>query len=55
MRNVCRYYAAVDARKERTSKHAQSFGAKSTSQSTTASQVIHGSPLNPQESEFFPQ
>uniref|UniRef100_A0A3Q3WN29 Uncharacterized protein n=1 Tax=Mola mola TaxID=94237 RepID=A0A3Q3WN29_MOLML len=32
------YYAAVDAKKERTSKHAQSFGAKTTSQNTTASQ-----------------
>ncbi|XP_068603246.1 superkiller complex protein 2 [Brachionichthys hirsutus] len=32
------YYAAVDAKKERTSKHAQSFGTKSTSQNTTASQ-----------------
>ncbi|XP_029700666.1 superkiller complex protein 2 [Takifugu rubripes] len=32
------YYAAVDARKERTSKHAQSFGAKTSSQNTTASQ-----------------
>ncbi|XP_037548858.1 helicase SKI2W [Nematolebias whitei] len=32
------YYAAVDAKKERTSKHAQSFGAKNTSQNTSASQ-----------------
>ncbi|XP_068188330.1 superkiller complex protein 2 [Antennarius striatus] len=32
------YYAAVDAKKERTSKYSQSFGTKSTSQSTTASQ-----------------
>ncbi|KAJ8373170.1 hypothetical protein AAFF_G00270760 [Aldrovandia affinis] len=32
------YYAAVDAKKERTSKHAQSFGAKGSSHSTTASQ-----------------
>uniref|UniRef100_A0A8C9TU69 SKI2 subunit of superkiller complex n=1 Tax=Scleropages formosus TaxID=113540 RepID=A0A8C9TU69_SCLFO len=32
------YYAAVEAKKERTSKHAQSFGAKSSSQNTTASQ-----------------
>ncbi|XP_040044192.1 superkiller complex protein 2 isoform X2 [Gasterosteus aculeatus] len=32
------YYAAVDAKKERTSKHAQSFGTKSTSHNTTASQ-----------------
>ncbi|RVE67202.1 hypothetical protein OJAV_G00114450 [Oryzias javanicus] len=32
------YYAAVDAKKERTSKHAQTFGAKNTSQNTTASQ-----------------
>ncbi|XP_035476382.1 helicase SKI2W [Scophthalmus maximus] len=32
------YYAAVDAKKERTSKHAQSFGSKNTSQNTTASQ-----------------
>uniref|UniRef100_A0A3P8VTK8 SKI2 subunit of superkiller complex n=1 Tax=Cynoglossus semilaevis TaxID=244447 RepID=A0A3P8VTK8_CYNSE len=32
------YYAAVDAKKERTSKHAQSFGAKNTSHNTTASQ-----------------
>uniref|UniRef100_A0A3Q2W9C4 SKI2 subunit of superkiller complex n=1 Tax=Haplochromis burtoni TaxID=8153 RepID=A0A3Q2W9C4_HAPBU len=29
------YYAAVDAKKERTSKHAQSFGTKNTSQNTT--------------------
>uniref|UniRef100_A0A8D3BET5 SKI2 subunit of superkiller complex n=1 Tax=Scophthalmus maximus TaxID=52904 RepID=A0A8D3BET5_SCOMX len=29
------YYAAVDAKKERTSKHAQSFGSKNTSQNTT--------------------
>lgn len=34
-----RYYAAADAKKERTSKHAQSFGTKNTSQNTTASQV----------------
>ena len=34
-----RYYAAVDAKKERTSKHAQSFGTKSTSHNTSASQV----------------
>ncbi|KAF3707271.1 Helicase SKI2W [Channa argus] len=32
------YYAAVEAKKERTSKHAQSFGTKNTSQNTTASQ-----------------
>ncbi|XP_059206535.1 helicase SKI2W [Centropristis striata] len=32
------YYAAVDAKKERTSKHAQSFGTKGTSHNTTASQ-----------------
>ncbi|KAM9838391.1 superkiller complex protein 2 [Aulostomus maculatus] len=32
------YYAAVDAKKERTSKHAQSFGTKNTSHNTTASQ-----------------
>uniref|UniRef100_UPI0037E9738F superkiller complex protein 2 n=1 Tax=Semicossyphus pulcher TaxID=241346 RepID=UPI0037E9738F len=32
------FYAAVDAKKDRTSKHAQSFGAKSTSHNTTASQ-----------------
>ncbi|XP_077599732.1 superkiller complex protein 2 [Stigmatopora nigra] len=32
------YYAAVDAKKERTSKYAQSFGTKKTSQNTTASQ-----------------
>ncbi|XP_036411307.1 helicase SKI2W [Megalops cyprinoides] len=32
------YYAAVEAKKERTSKHAQSFGAKGSSQSTTATQ-----------------
>nr|XP_061808653.1 superkiller complex protein 2-like [Nerophis lumbriciformis] len=32
------YYAAVDAKKERTSKYAQSFGTKNTSQNTTASQ-----------------
>lgn len=36
---VFRYYAAVDAKKERTSKHAQSFGTKNASQNTTASQV----------------
>uniref|UniRef100_A0AAQ5YGP3 SKI2 homolog, superkiller viralicidic activity 2-like n=2 Tax=Amphiprion ocellaris TaxID=80972 RepID=A0AAQ5YGP3_AMPOC len=29
------YYAAVDAKKERTSKHAQSFGTKNTSQNTS--------------------
>lgn len=33
------YYAAVEAKKERTSKHAQSFGTKSVSHNTTASQV----------------
>lgn len=32
------YYAAVEAKKERTGKHAQSFGTKNTSQNTTASQ-----------------
>uniref|UniRef100_A0A1A7XKA4 Superkiller viralicidic activity 2 (S. cerevisiae homolog)-like n=1 Tax=Iconisemion striatum TaxID=60296 RepID=A0A1A7XKA4_9TELE len=32
------YYTAVDAKKERTSKHAQSFGAKSSSKATSASQ-----------------
>nr|XP_057902424.1 helicase SKI2W [Doryrhamphus excisus] len=32
------YYAAVDAKKERTSKYAQSFGTKNTSQNTSASQ-----------------
>ncbi|KAI1902399.1 hypothetical protein AGOR_G00044360 [Albula goreensis] len=32
------YYAAVDAKKERTSKHAQSFGAKGPTHNTTASQ-----------------
>ncbi|CAF92300.1 unnamed protein product, partial [Tetraodon nigroviridis] len=32
------YYAAVDAKKERSSKHSQSFGTKNTSQNTTASQ-----------------
>ncbi|XP_033951024.1 superkiller complex protein 2 isoform X1 [Pseudochaenichthys georgianus] len=32
------YYAAIDAKKERTSKHAQSFGAKGTSHNTSASQ-----------------
>ncbi|CAL8365730.1 unnamed protein product [Arctogadus glacialis] len=32
------YYAAVEAKKERTSKHAQSFGTKNASQSTTANQ-----------------
>uniref|UniRef100_A0A1A8CSK5 Superkiller viralicidic activity 2 (S. cerevisiae homolog)-like n=1 Tax=Nothobranchius kadleci TaxID=1051664 RepID=A0A1A8CSK5_NOTKA len=32
------YYSAVDAKKERTSKHAQSFGAKSSSKATSASQ-----------------
>lgn len=32
------YYAAVDAKKERTSKHAQSFGARNASHNTTASQ-----------------
>lgn len=34
-----RYYAAVEAKKERIGKHAQSFGTKNTSQNTTASQV----------------
>ncbi|KAM6899889.1 superkiller complex protein 2 [Xenentodon cancila] len=32
------YYAAIDAKKERTSKHAQSFGTKQTNQNTSASQ-----------------
>ncbi|XP_034560048.1 helicase SKI2W [Notolabrus celidotus] len=32
------YYAAIDAKKDRTSKHAQSFGSKNTSHNTTASQ-----------------
>lgn len=32
------YYAAVEAKKERTSKHAQSFGTKNTSQNTTPNQ-----------------
>ncbi|KAL3043712.1 hypothetical protein OYC64_003553 [Pagothenia borchgrevinki] len=32
------YYAAIDAKKERTSKHAQSFGTKGTSHNTSASQ-----------------
>uniref|UniRef100_A0A8C4EAG6 SKI2 subunit of superkiller complex n=1 Tax=Dicentrarchus labrax TaxID=13489 RepID=A0A8C4EAG6_DICLA len=32
------YYTAVDTKKERTSKHAQSFGAKNTSHNTSASQ-----------------
>ncbi|KAM4724641.1 superkiller complex protein 2 [Anableps anableps] len=32
------YYTAVDTKKERTSKHAQSFGTKSTPQHTSASQ-----------------
>ncbi|CAL8299284.1 unnamed protein product [Lota lota] len=32
------YYAAVEAKKERTSKHAQSFGTKNTFQSTSANQ-----------------
>lgn len=36
-----RYYAAVDAKKERTSKHNQTFGTKNTSQNTSASQVVH--------------
>lgn len=35
-----RYYSSVDAKKERTSKHAQSFGTKNTSQNTSTSQVI---------------
>lgn len=35
-----RYYASVDAKKERTSKHAQSFGTKNTSQNTSTSQVV---------------
>lgn len=48
-----RYYAAVDAKKERTSKHAQSFGSKNTSQNTTASQVTPLiSPLSPQSSLY---
>lgn len=42
-----RYYAAVDAKKERTSKHAQSFGTKNTSQNTTANQVAFVSLLKP--------
>ncbi|TNN59732.1 Helicase SKI2W [Liparis tanakae] len=37
-RSTRRYYAAVDAKKERTSKHAQSFGTKNTSHNTSASQ-----------------
>lgn len=36
---VFRYYTAVEAKKERTSKHAQSFGTKKVSQTTTANQV----------------
>lgn len=32
------YYAAVEAKKERTSKHAQSFGTKNASQNTSANQ-----------------
>ncbi|XP_072561944.1 superkiller complex protein 2 isoform X1 [Paramormyrops kingsleyae] len=32
------YYAAVDSKKERSSKHAQSFGAKGASQNTSATQ-----------------
>uniref|UniRef100_A0A8C7U5R5 SKI2 subunit of superkiller complex n=1 Tax=Oncorhynchus mykiss TaxID=8022 RepID=A0A8C7U5R5_ONCMY len=32
------YYAAIDAKKERTSKHTQSFGTKNPSQNTTPSQ-----------------
>ncbi|KAI4880050.1 hypothetical protein NFI96_019916 [Prochilodus magdalenae] len=32
------YYSAVEAKKERTSKHAQSFGAKNASQNTTPNQ-----------------
>ncbi|XP_055750670.1 SKI2 subunit of superkiller complex protein-like isoform X1 [Salvelinus fontinalis] len=32
------YYAAIDAKKERTSKHAQSFGTKNSSQNTTPNQ-----------------
>uniref|UniRef100_A0A674BII8 SKI2 subunit of superkiller complex n=1 Tax=Salmo trutta TaxID=8032 RepID=A0A674BII8_SALTR len=32
------YYAAIDAKKERTSKHAQSFGTKNPSQYTTSNQ-----------------
>ncbi|XP_035039239.1 helicase SKI2W [Hippoglossus stenolepis] len=32
------YYTAIDAKKERTSKHAQSFGSKNTSQNTSSSQ-----------------
>ncbi|XP_056154430.1 helicase SKI2W [Lampris incognitus] len=32
------YYSAVEAKKERTSKHAQTFGTKNTSQNTSASQ-----------------
>lgn len=41
---VFRYYAAVEAKKERTGKHAQSFGTRNTSQNTTASQVSPTSP-----------
>lgn len=37
---LVRYYTAVDAKKERTSKHAQSFGTKQTNHNTSASQVF---------------
>lgn len=39
-----RYYAAIDAKKERTSKHAQSFGTKNPSQNTTPNQVQNITP-----------
>ncbi|RXM31369.1 hypothetical protein EOD39_7092 [Acipenser ruthenus] len=37
-----RYYAAVEAKKERTSKHAQSFGARPGAHSSTSSQSLTG-------------
>ncbi|MGH0148881.1 UNVERIFIED_CONTAM: hypothetical protein FKN15_049128 [Acipenser sinensis] len=39
------YYAAVEAKKERTSKHAQSFGARPGAHSSTSSQVLQMSDL----------
>lgn len=41
-----RYYAAIDAKKERTSKHAQSFGTKNASQKTTPNQVQNITPTH---------
>lgn len=53
-----RYYAAVDAKKERTSKHNQSFGTRnSSSQVTSASQVPapHSSSVVSKSCAFSPE